>query len=130
MTFGKWVLGAVAGGLALGAVSAQAAPLPFVAVDAPASVQNVQFYFYAEDPPPPPVVYYDPPPPRYYAPPPRYYRPAPPPPPTPFYGREYGPPRYGYYNKEAAKNYVKDYRRAEKEIYKERVRAWNKANGF
>lgn len=125
MTFGKWVLGAVAGGLALGAVGAQAAPLPVVAVDAPASVQNVQFYFYADDPPP--VVYYDPPPPRYYAPPPRYYRPAPPP---VYGGGHYGPPRYGYYDKEAAKDYVKDYRRTQKEIHKERVRAWNRANGY
>lgn len=121
MDFRKWVLGAVAAGLALGAAGAQAAPVPVTHAEAPASVQTVQFFYY-DDPPPP--VYYDPPPRRYYGPPPGYYRPPPPP------RTYYGPPRYGYWDKEAAKDYVKDYRRTQKEIYKERVRAWNRANGY
>ncbi|MBF9232327.1 hypothetical protein [Microvirga alba] len=125
MTFGRWVLGAVVGGLALGAVSAQAAPLPLVAVDAPASAQTVQFFYYDD---PPPVVYYEPaPPPRAYYGRPRYY-PVPPPPAAPGYGHR--APGYGFYDKEAAKEYMKDYRKAEKDIHKERVRAWNRANGY
>jgi len=116
MNFGQWVLGAVAGGLALGAVGAQAAPMPRTAMDAPASVHKVQFVY--EE------YYYDPPPPRYYAPPPpRYYRPAPPPP--AFYPPPPGP-AYGFYDKDT----TKAYRRAEKEIFKERARAWNRANGY
>ncbi|MGO4571496.1 hypothetical protein [Microvirga sp. 2TAF3] len=120
MNFGRWVFGAVVGAFGLGAVGVQAAPLPVVTADAPASLQQVQFYYYDEPP-----VYYDPPPPRYYAPPPRYHRP--PPPPTAYYP----PPRRGYYyDKEAAKDYVKDYRRAQKEVTKEQIRSWNQRNGF
>lgn len=123
MSFGRWVLGAAAAGLALGAVSAQAAPLPFSPIDGRVSAQTVQF-FYDDDPPPP--VYYDAPPPRYYRnyppPPPRGYYPPPPrayyaPPP----GR-YGPPppRYGNNNRGRPPEY---YTKGE-------VRAWNRANGF
>jgi hypothetical protein len=129
MTFGRWVLGAVAGGLVLGAVGAQAAPMPVMTSEAPASVQTVQFYYDN----PPPVVYYDPPPRRYYGPPrERYYGP-------PREHWEHRAPRSaynrpgpygGFWDKEDGKDYVKDYRRAQKDIYKERVRAWNRANGY
>ncbi len=51
MNFGQWVLGAVAAGLALGAVHAQAAPMPRTAVEAAVSAQPVQFYFLYDDPP-------------------------------------------------------------------------------
>ncbi|WP_230531111.1 hypothetical protein [Microvirga roseola] len=137
MKLAQWVLGAVAGGMALGAVSAQAAPIPFVETDAPASVQNVQFYYSYDPPPPPPVYYYGPPPPRYYGPPPRYYGPPPPrfaprPPgyAVPVPGRG-GRERTGViYDKEAAKDYMKEYRRNQKEIFKEKQRAWNRANGY
>ena len=120
MSLSKWVLAA---GLILGAAGAQAAPLPYVAVDAPPSAQKVQFYFGWDDPPPPRTYYYDPPPPRYYRPPPpRYYGPPP--------RRAYNPPAppeaYGFYDKET----TKAYRRAQKDVYKERVRAWNRANGY
>jgi hypothetical protein len=127
MTFGRWVLGAVTGGIAFGAVGAQAAPMPVMTAEAASSVQAVQFYYYDDPPPvyydpPPRRSYYDPPPPPYYGPPPRRWghRPAPPPP------GPYG----GFWNREAAKDYVKDYRRAQKDIHKERVRAWNRANGY
>ncbi|MBZ6074732.1 hypothetical protein [Microvirga puerhi] len=114
----RWTLGAIAGALCLGAVSAQAAPIPFGAGDSPAIVHKAQFFYDGPD-------YYDPPPPpRYYGPPPGYRRPPPPPPPG-----YYGPPR-GYYNREAAKEYMKDYKRAEKEMTKEQIRSWNRRNGF
>ncbi|QFU16240.1 hypothetical protein [Microvirga thermotolerans] len=116
MTFGRrvprWTLGAIAGALALGAAGAKAAPLPVGPVEAPATLRQVQFFYDGPD-------YDDPPPPRYYGPPPRYYRPPPP------------PPGYGYYyDREAAKEYMKDYRRAQKEIAKDQIRAWNRRNGF
>lgn len=131
MTFGRWVLGAVAGGLALGAVGAQAAPMPVVTAEAMSSVQTVQFYYY-DDPPPvvydaPRRYYYDDAPPRrYYGPPRERWEHRPPPP-----RADYRPgPNGGFWNKDAAKDAVKDYRRAQKEIYKERSRAWNRANGY
>lgn len=150
MTFGRWVLGAVAGGLALGAVGAQAAPMPVVTAEVHSSVQTVQFYY--DDPPPviyesPRRYYYDDPPPRrYYDPPPRAYYEGPrrdwdqprryARPPGPGYtvptvpGRSGRPGEAVIYDKEAAKDYMKDYRRAQKEIYKEKSRAWNRANGY
>ena len=111
--------------------AAQAGTLPVVpalgaAMAAP--VQTVQYWGYDEDD------YYVAPPPRrrYYRPPPAYgydYNPG-----RPAYGvPSYGYPSYGsrgYYNREAAKEYAKDYRRAQKEIFKERVRGWNRAHGF
>lgn len=144
MNFGQWVLGAVAGALALGALGAQAAPIPRSPVDASASVHNVQFYYYYDEAPPP--VYYAPPPHRYYdGPRPRpYYEPRPAYEPPRTYGRPMSP---GYavptlpdrkgrqgqmviYDKEEAKDYIKSYRQNQKEIYKEKQRAWNRANGF
>ncbi|WP_112664278.1 hypothetical protein [Microvirga flavescens] len=128
MKLGMWIAGTVAAGLTFASLGAQAAP-----VSAAGSagwgpvVQDVQFLFFDDEPPPPPPVYYGPPPRAYY----------PPPPPPAYYGP---PPRYGYrrappppgyyYDKEAAKDYVKDYRRNQKEIQKERVRTWNKTHGF
>lgn len=122
-----------AAALSLGlAGAAQAGTLPVVpaigqAVAAP--VQTVQYWGYDEDDyyvPAPPRRRYDRPPPAY-----GYYggRPA--------YGvPSYGSPSYGsygsrgYYNREAAKEYVKDYRRGQKEMFKERVRGWNRAHGY
>lgn len=119
MNFRQWILGVAAAGLAFGAAGAQAAPMFRTGVDAPAAVQNVQFYY---------EEYYYEPPPAYYGPPRRYYRPAPPPPayypPPPAY---HPSPAYGgFYDKET----TKAYRKAQKEIHKERVRAWNRANGY
>jgi hypothetical protein len=112
MTSCRWVLGVVAGGLALGAVGARAAPMPVAKVEVSAPVQTVQFF----DDDPPPRRYYGPPRERWERRPPRAeYRPGP-----------YG----GFWDKEAAKDAVKDYRRTQKEIHKERVRAWNRANGY
>lgn len=122
MMFGRWVprgtLGAIAGVLGLGALNVQAAPVPVGSADAPAFVQQAQFYYDGPD-------YYDPPPRRYYGPPPGYRRPPPPPP-----GYYAPPPRYGYHNREAAKEYMKDYKRAQKEIAKDQIRSWNRRNGF
>ncbi|MCB8819759.1 hypothetical protein [Microvirga rosea] len=121
MMFGEWVprwtLGAVAGALCLGAVNAQAAPFSAGAANAPAMVHKAQFFDDGPD-------YYDPPPRRYYGPPPGYRRPPPPPP------GYYPPPGRGYYNREAAKEYMKDYRRAQKDMTKDQIRAWNRRNGF
>jgi hypothetical protein len=121
MMFGRWVprwaLGAIAGGLGLGALNVQAAPMPAGSADASAVVQQVQFYYDGPD-------YYDPPPrPRYYGPPPGYRRPPPP-------GYYAPPPPYGRYNREAAKEYMKDYKRSQKEITKDQIRSWNRRNGF
>ncbi|AWM86819.1 hypothetical protein [Microvirga sp. 17 mud 1-3] len=119
MTFGRWVprwtLGAVAGILSLGALNAQAAPLSVGSASAPATVQQVQFFYDGPD-------YYDPPPRRYYGPPPRHYGPPPP------RGGYYPPPPR--YSREAQKEYMKDYRRAQKEMTKDQIRAWNRRNGF
>ncbi len=133
MTFGRWALGAVAGGLALGAVGAQAAPMPLVTSEAPSSVQTVQFYYYG-DPPPvfydPPPVFYSPPPRRYYGPPrERHWERGPPPrvqyaPPRAEYAQPRG--RHGFRDREAPN----DYRRAQREMHKDRVRTWNRANGY
>ena len=38
-------------------------------------------------------------------------------------------PRYNY-DREAAKDYVKSYRRAQKDEFKAQVRGWNRAHGF
>jgi hypothetical protein len=84
-------------------------------VEATPAVEPVQYYYYDDydyAPPPPRYrVYREPPPYRYYAPPPRYYGP---------------PPGFVERRKEA----IKDYRRAQKEVFKDRVRAWNRAHGF
>jgi hypothetical protein len=130
MTSCKWVLGVVAGGLALGAVGARAAPMPVAKAEVSAPVQTVQFF--DDDPPvvydaPRRYYYDDPPPRRYYGPPrerwERWERRPP--------RAEYRPGPYGgFWDKEAAKDAVKDYRRTQKEIHKERVRAWNRANGY
>jgi len=137
MTCARWFLGAVAAGLALGTAGAGAAPMPYVALDAPAPVQPVQFYYYGSPPPPPPV-YYEPPRRRYYDDRPRYYRPAP----RAYYGPQpqgYRVPtlspggRQGYtviYDRDAAKDAMRDYRQTQKELYKERQRAWNRAHGY
>jgi len=88
---------------------------------AAAPVGTVQFFNDSDD-----DDYYAPPPvyrPRY-----RGYR-------TPSYGHYaprpvYRAPAYGFYDREDAKDYVKGYRRAQKEILKDRVRGWNRAHGF
>jgi hypothetical protein len=140
----RWVLGAVAAGLALGVAGAKAAPMPVATLDAPASVQEVQFFYHDNSPPPPPVYYEPPPPPRYYYDRPRYYdeRPRYERPPRAYYAPRspgYAVPtlsprgRQGsavIYDKEAAKDYMRNYRQTQKEIYKERSRAWNRANGY
>ena len=127
----------IAAALGLGLTgAAQAGTLPAVpalgaAVAAP--VETVQYWGYDEDD------YYVAPPPRrrYYRPPPAYgygYYPGRPAYGGPSYGTpSYGSPSYGYrgyYNREAAKDYAKDYRRTQKEIFKDRVRGWNRAHGF
>jgi hypothetical protein len=117
MVHSCWAPWAAGAALTLAATVATAAPLPVVPVDATAPrtlVGPVQYYYGHPYRP-------------YYAP--------PPPPPVYYYGRPrrapvYGYPPYGYYNKEAAKNYVKGYRQGQKEILKDRARAWNRANGF
>ena len=54
----------------------------------------------------------------------------------PAYGYGYAPrpvyraPAYGFYDREDAKDYVKGYRRAQKEIFKDRVRVWNRTHGY
>ena len=141
MKCSRWLLGALAG-LILGAAGAEAAPMPLVPLNGMAPVQKVQFFFF--DDPPPPVYYDPPPPPRYYYERPRYYDER------PRYGRPprayYAPPSPGYtvptmssrgrqgsaviYDKEAAKDYMRSYRQTQKEIHKERSRAWNRANGY
>lgn len=107
-----WAAGAV---LAFSATAALAAPFPVVTIDAVrAPVEPVQYYYP-------------------YGP---YY--APPPPPPVYYGRPRRAPVYGYpapgpyryYDKEAAKDYVKSQREMQKEILKDRTRAWNRAHGF
>jgi len=119
------ISGLAALGLACVATAGQAAPLgQFGTVErlgAP-SVQSVQYYYdpYDDDYVPPPV----------YRPPYRVYR-AP-----PAYGYGYAPrpvyraPAYGFYDREDAKDYVKGYRRAQKEIFKDRVRVWNRTHGY
>jgi len=133
MKWGKWIVGAAVSGLWLG--GAQAAPLPVAKAllgEGASGIERVQFFF-DDDPPPPPrgyygrpdPDYYDPPPRRGYYPPPRGYRPMPP---DAYRPR---PPAYGYYGgKQEMKEYVKDRRQVQKEIQKDRVRTWNKMNGF
>jgi hypothetical protein len=116
--------GAAALGFALMASAGQAAPVRIgSAVESLASnpVQAVQFYYDSDH-----YDYYAPRPvyrPHYRvyrAPSPEYYAPVP----------VYREPRYGFYDREDAKDYVKGYRRAQKEIFKDRVRGWNRAHGF
>ncbi len=139
MNFGQWVLGAVAAGLALGAVHAQAAPMPRTAVEAAVSAQPVQFYFLYDDPPPPayyeppppPRYYYGPPPRRYDGPPPyrsygppRGYRPVPPP--------HAGSPRHDFRNRPEARDdrHPRKDRQRDVSQERERKRSWNKVNGY
>jgi hypothetical protein len=120
--------GAAALGFAMVATAGQAAPVRLgasAATSAAAPVQTVQFYYESYDDydyvVPAPVyrpsyrVYRAPPAYDYYAPRPVYRTPV---------------PAYGYYDREDAKDYVKGYRRAQKEIFKDRVRAWNRTHGF
>jgi hypothetical protein len=121
----KTVFGVAALGLACAATASQAAPVRFggsAEVFGPAPARTVQYYYdpgYDDDYAPPPV----------YRPPYRVYR-------APSYGYYYAPrpvyraPAYGFYDREDAKDYVKGYRRAQKEIFKERARAWNRTHGF
>jgi hypothetical protein len=90
-------LGAVAGG-SIGSSSSEPCPYGYervVVYDAPPRD-------YYDDPPPayaygpPPVAYYNPPPAYYYGPPPGYYY-EPGPSVSVWYGRSWGPRRYGYY---------------------------------
>lgn len=117
MMWARLAAGMFAAGIVGGAATAQAAPLPPVIDAFPGSaVESVQYYYYDDDydyapPPPRRRVYRQPPAYGYYPPPPRYYGP---------------PPGFVERRKEA----IKDYRRAEKEIFKERVRAWNRTHGF
>jgi hypothetical protein len=120
MTWARLAAGLLAAGIAGAAATAQAAPLASfadVVVDTAAPVQTVQYYYYDDydwdyAPPPPRYrVYRQPPTYGYYPPQPRYYSPAP-----------------GYV--ERRREAVQDYRRAQKEIFKDRVRAWNRAHGF
>jgi hypothetical protein len=117
MRLSKWILGAVAAGLWLGA--AQAAPFP--ASTAPAAVmpgvETVQYYYG-----PPPRRYYGPPRyrPRAYGPPPRYY------------GRRYASPR-AYYGPPRAYRQARPVRRSygPPRVYsKDQVRSWNRRHGF
>jgi hypothetical protein len=118
MTWARLAAGLLAAGFISGA-TAQAAPLPSVIEAFPgasASVETVQYYYYDD-------YEYAPAPPRY-----RVYRQ---PPAYGYYGppqRYYGPPSRGYVERQ--KEAVKDYRRAQKEIFKERVRGWNRTHGF
>jgi hypothetical protein len=133
MSFNRWVLGAAAAGLIMGAGSVQAAPFG-VSPMGEDSVQTVQFFF---DEPPPPPVYYAPPPPVYYGPP-RYYNDYPPPrrdyyPPRggAYYGppRGYGPPPSRY--AEPRFQQPRPVRPGSVPIMtKKQQRAWNRANGF
>ncbi|HEY8383636.1 MAG TPA: hypothetical protein VIL09_15925 [Microvirga sp.] len=111
----------VVAGFGLGAAGAQAQAVR-VDLTVGAPVYNVQFWDdeYEEEYAPvyrPRYRVYRERPVEYYQPGPVYRQPSP-------YGRP------SYYNKEAAKDYVKDYRRSQKEIVKERARAWNRQNGF
>ena len=119
------VSGLAAFGIAFLATAAQAAPFGHGgAVErlGAAPVQSVQFYDdpYDGDYAPPPVYR-----PRYraYRAPPSdgyFYQPRP----------VYRAPAYGFYDREDAKDYVKSYRRAQKDILKDRARAWNRSHGY
>jgi hypothetical protein len=127
MVWTKVAAGLVLAGAISGAGCVQATPLsPIPRFDGPvASAERVQYYYEDDE--------YDfvapPPPPRY-----RVYRER------PAYGYYDSPPRRGYYNPpprriyrdyaEDRKEAVKDYRRAQKEVFKERVRTWNRTHGF
>jgi hypothetical protein len=122
----------VAAALSLAAMltAAEAAPVRIGSgIEGLASrAQTVQFYDDFEDdyyyaPRPvyrPQYRVYRAPPSAYYAPRPVYREPRP----------IYREPRYGFYDREDAKDYVKGYRRAQKEIFKDQVRGWNRAHGF
>lgn len=133
--------GAAALGLAFTATVAEAMPIrdgAVVEATVMQPVQTVQYYDWDDDyeyvaPQPgyrpayrvyraPPAYDYVAPPPVYRAPP-AYGRYAPP----PVYR---APPAYGYYDREDAKDFVKAQRRAQKQDFKKRVRAWNRANGY
>jgi hypothetical protein len=83
---------------------------------APAPTYRPSYRVYRE----PPVQEYHAPRRAYRAPVQEYYAPRP----------VYRAPNQLFYDKEAAKDYVKSYRRAQKEIFKEQVRGWNRAHGY
>jgi hypothetical protein len=118
-----WMTGAAALTLTIAATAVGAAPIRSgTAFEALASqAEAVQFFEnYDED--------YDAPAPI-YRPRERLYRE---PPVQEYYARRpvYRAPNQLFYDKEAAKDYVKSYRRAQKEIFKEQVRGWNRAHGY
>lgn len=122
----KALIAAAALSTAFVATGCQANPYPALAAGT-AQVQTVQYWYDDASYAPPPRRYYRPRPPAYYedpgygyyGPPRGYYR-----------QRDYYRPRAYYYDRDAAKDYVKDYRRAQKEIFKDQVRGWNRAHGF
>lgn len=131
------VLAIAMAGLWLG--GAQAAPFPGGSSfgekgfgESNPAFERIQFLDFFDDdpPPPPPGYYYDPPPPGYWRPPhPHPY--YPPPLPPGYRPQGYRPlPPPAYVGKEAMKDYVKARRQGQKEILKDQVRGWNRANGF
>jgi hypothetical protein len=132
-----WITGVSALTVAIVATPVGAAPIRSgTAVDALISqVETVQFFEnYDEDYDQAPVyrprerLYRGPPVQEYYARRPVYRAP----PVQEYYARRpvYRAPNQYFYDKEAAKDYVKGYRRAQKEIFKEQLRGWNRANGY
>jgi hypothetical protein len=133
-----WMTGVAALTLTMAATAVGAAPIRSgTAVGALVSqVEAVQFFeSYDEDyDRPAPVyrprerLYREPPVQEYYARRPIYREP----PVEEYYARRpvYRAPNQQFYDKEAAKDYVKSYRRAQKEIFKEQVRGWNRAHGY
>ena len=133
-----WMTGVAALALTIAATAVGAAPIRSgIAVEALVSqVEAVQFFEnYDEDyDAPAPIyrrrerLYREPPVEEYYARRPVYREP----PVEEYYARRpvYRAPNQQFYDKEAAKDYVKSYRRAQKEIFKEQVRGWNRAHGY
>jgi hypothetical protein len=133
-----WMTGAAALTLTIAATAVGAAPIRSgTALEALASqAEAVQFFesYDEEYDAPAPIyrprerLYREPPVQEYYARRPVYRDP----PVHEYYARRpvYRAPNQLFYDKEAAKDYVKSYRRAQKEIFKEQVRGWNRAHGY
>ena len=133
-----WMTGVAALTLTFVGPAAEAFPVrggTAVATLASQRAETVQFFndydeeYYSPSPVyrPRERIYREPPVQEYYAPSPvyrasiqEYYAPR----------RVYRAPTQQFYDKEAAKDYVKSYRRAQKEIFKEQVRGWNRAHGY
>jgi hypothetical protein len=125
MVFKIW-MGALALGAGLAAGSASAAPWPPLPAQPSDGVHAIQYWDYQDPRYAPRPRYRQPPayvPPAYVPPayvPPYRDRPA----------YAYERPRGYFYDREDAKEYYRDYRRAQKDMQKDRIRAWNRANGF